>query len=148
MSVSKTASVPHASLETNNAGDSAQPSALSLDTSLSNVETLQLFSQFLDVRFDQKFTVFKRDLEVKEAATQSQLKKLKTESKASNSFTFKGNKVQYELTISLHDLVDGAIKNISKENLSAAISELESVKTLQTETSLFVLRIRIPRAGQ
>ena len=45
---------------------------------------------------------------------QSQLKKLKTELKASNSFTFKGNKVQYELSISLHDLVDGAIKNISK----------------------------------
>ena len=70
------------------------------------------------------------DFEDKEAATQSQLKKLKTESKASNSFTFKENKVQYELNISLRDLVDGDIKNISKGNLSAAISELESVKTL------------------
>ena len=89
---------------------------------------MQLFSQLLDVKFDQKFAAFKRDLEDKEAATQSQLKKLKTESKASNSFTFKGNKVQYELNISLHDLVDGAInyKNISKGNLSAAISELEA----------------------
>ena len=85
-------------------------------------QTLKL----LDVKFDQKFAAFKRDLEDKEAATQSQLKKLKTESKASNSFTFKGNKVQYELNISLQDLVDGAIKNISKGNLSAAISELES----------------------
>ena len=118
-------------METSNAGDSAQPSALSSDTSLSNVETLQLFSQLLDVKFDQTFAAFKRDLEDKEAATQSQLKKLKTESKASNSFTFKGNKVQYELSISLHDSVDGVIiKNISKGNLSAAISELESVKTL------------------
>ena len=128
MSGSETASVPQASLETNNTGDSAQPSALSSDTSLSNAETLQLFSQLLDVKFDQKFAAFKRDLEDKEAATQSQLKKLKTESKASNSFTFKGNKVQYELNISLHDLVDGAInyKNISKGNLSAAISELEA----------------------
>lgn len=59
-------------------------------------QTLKL----LDVKFDQKFAAFKRDLEDKEAATQSQLKKLKTESKASNSFTFKGNKVQYELNIS------------------------------------------------
>ena len=109
---SETASVPQASLETNNTGDSAQPSALSSDTSLSNAETLQLFSQLLDVKFDQKFAAFKRDLEDKEAATQSQLKKLKTESKASNSFTFKGNKVQYELNISLHDLVDGSIKNV------------------------------------
>ena len=61
-----------------------------------------------------------RDLENKEAVTQSQLK---------NSFTFKANKVQYELNISLHDLVDGAIKNISKGNLSGAISEIESAKT-------------------
>ena len=107
MSDTETASVPHASLETNNAGDSAQPSATSSDTSLSNAETLRLFSQLLDVKFDQKFAAFKRDPEDKEAATQSQLKKLETESKGSNSFTFKGNKVQY-------DLVDGAIKNISK----------------------------------
>ena len=61
------------------------------------------------------------DLENKEAANQLRLK---------NLFTFKGNKVQYELNISLHDLLDGAIKNISKGNLSAAISEIESVKTL------------------
>ena len=134
----ETASVPQASLETNNTGDSAQPSALSSDTSLSNAETLQLFSQLLDVKFDQKFAAFKRDLEDKEAATQSQLKKLKTESKASNSFTFKGNKVQYELNISLHDLVDGAIKNVSKRNLSAAISELESVKTLITKRNKLI----------
>ena len=138
MSGSETASVPQASLETNNTRDSVQPCALSSDTSLSNAETLQLFSQLLDVKFDQKFAAFKRDLEDKEAATQSQLKKLKTESKASNSFTFKGNKVQYELNISLHDLVDGAIKNVSKGNLSAAISELESVKTLITKRNKLI----------
>ena len=80
-------------METNNAGDSAQPSALSSDTSLSSAETLQLFSQLLDVKFDQMFAAFKSDLEDKEVATQSQLKKLKTESKASNSFTFKANQV-------------------------------------------------------
>ena len=138
MSGSETASVSHASLETNNAGDSAQPSALSSDTSLSNTETLQLVSQLLDVKFDQKFAAFKRDLEDKEAATHSQLKKLKTESKASNSFTFKGNKVQCELNISLYDLVDDAIKNISKGNLSAAISKRESVKTLFTKRNKLI----------
>ena len=138
MSDTETASVPHASLETSNAGDSAQLSAPSSDTSLSNAETLRLFSQLLDAKFDQKFAAFKRDLEDKEATTQSQLKKLKIESKATNSFTFKGNKVQYELNISLHDLVDGAIKNISKGNLSAAISELESVKTLITKRNKLI----------
>ena len=95
MSNSETAGVPNASLETYNAGDSAQRGDPSSDTSLSNAETLRLFSQLLDVKFDQKFAAFKRDLDDKEAATQSQLKKLKTESKASNSFAFKGNKVQY-----------------------------------------------------
>ena len=97
MPISETATVPYASLETNNAGDSARPTALSSDTSLSNAETLQLFSQLLEVKFDQKFAAFKRDLEDEEAAAQSQLKKLETESKVSNSFTFKGNKTQYEL---------------------------------------------------
>ena len=63
-------------------------------------QMLKLVSQLLDVKFDQKFAAFTRDLEGKEAATQSQLKKLKNESKASNSFTFKGNKVKYELNIS------------------------------------------------
>ena len=53
MSGFETANVPQASLETNNTGDSAQPSALSSDTSLSNAETLQLFFQLLDVKFDQ-----------------------------------------------------------------------------------------------
>ena len=90
MPVSETASVPHASLETINAGDSAQPTVVSSDTSVANAETLQLSSQLLDVKFDQKFAAFKRDLEDKEAATQSQLQKLKTESKASNSFYFQG----------------------------------------------------------
>ena len=52
MSDTETTSVPHASLETSNAGDSAQLSAPSSDTSLSNAETLQLFSQLLDAKFD------------------------------------------------------------------------------------------------
>ena len=137
-------------METHNAGDSAQPTALSSDTSLSNAETLQLFSQLLDVKLDQKYASFKHDHEDKEAATQSQLKKLKTESKALNSFTFKGNKVQYELSISSHDSVDGVIiKNISKGNLSAAISELESVKTLITKRNKLIrFADKSPRAGQ
>ena len=94
MSDTETASVRHASLETSNAGDYAQLSAPSSDTSLSNAETLRLFSQLLDAKFDQTFAAFKRDLGDKEATTQSQLKKLKIESKAANSFTFRGNKVQ------------------------------------------------------
>ena len=73
---------------------------------------------------------FKRDLEEKEAAMQSQLKKLKTETKASSSFNFKGNKVQYEFNSSLLDVIDGVVDNISRGNLSAANSELERVESL------------------
>lgn len=78
----------------------------SSNTALTDAETLQLFTQLLDLKFDQKFAAFNRDLDEKEAATQSQLKKFKAESKASNSFTFKGNKVQYEFN------VDGDISDL------------------------------------
>ena len=39
---------------------------------------------------------------------------------------------------SLHNLVDGAIKNISKGDLSAAISELELVKTFITKRNKLI----------
>ena len=107
-------------------------------STLSNAETLGLFYQLLDVKFDQKFASFKRDLEEKEADTQSQLKKLKTESKTSSSFHFKGNKLQYEFNSSLLDATDGAIKAICKGKLAAAISELERVKTLINKRNKFI----------
>ena len=96
-----------------------------------------VFSQLLDVKIDQKFASFKRDLEEKEADTQSPLKKLKTESKASSSFHFKGNKLQYEFNSSILEAIDGAIKAISKGNLSAAHSELERVNTLINKRNKF-----------
>ena len=120
--------------ESFNEGDPVHATASeSSGSTLSNAETLELFSQLLDVKFDQKFAAFKRDLDEKEVATQFQLKKLKPESKASSSFNFKGNKVQYEFNSSLPDAIDGTIKTISKGNLSAANSELERAKTLITK---------------
>ena len=83
-----------------------------------------------DTKFDQTFPAFKRNLDEKEAATQSQLKKLKTETKASSSFNFKGNKVQYEFDSSLLEVIDDVVDKISRGNLSAANSELERVKSL------------------
>ena len=134
LSDTERASVPALIAESFKEGDPVHTTASgSSGSTLSNAETLQLFSQLLDVKFDQKFAAFKRDLEEKETATQSQLKKLKMESKASSSFNFKGNKVQYEFNSSLLDAIDGAIKTISKGNLSAANSELERAKTLITK---------------
>ena len=83
-----------------------------------------------NTKFDQTFSAFKRDLDEKEAATQSQLKKLKTETKASSSFNFKGNKVQYEFDSSLLEVIDGVVDKISRGNLSAANSELKRVRSL------------------
>ena len=60
--------------------------------SLSNAETLELFNfrSFWTPNLTKSSVVaFKRDLDEKEAAMQSQLKKLKTETKASSSFNFK-----------------------------------------------------------
>ena len=49
--------------------------------------------RLLDSKLDKKFADFKRALEQKELSTNSQIKKLKTEAKASSSFQFKGNKL-------------------------------------------------------
>ncbi|XP_068708176.1 uncharacterized protein [Montipora foliosa] len=128
------ASVPASIAESFHEGDPVRATASgSSGQTLSNAETLELFSQLLDAKFDQKFAAFKRDLDEKEAATQSQLKKLKTETKASSSFNFKGNKVQYEFNSSLLDVID-----ISRGNLSPAISELERVKTLVTKRNKLI----------
>ena len=125
------ASVPASIVESFRERDPVRATASgSSGQTLSNAETLELFSQLLDTKFDQKFAGFKRDLDEKEAATQYQLKKLKTETKASSSFNFKGSKVQYEFDSSLLDVIDGVVNNISRGNLSAANSELERVKTL------------------
>ena len=133
------ASVPASIAESFHEGDPVRATASgSSGQTLSNAETLELFSQLLDAKFDQKFAAFKRDLDEKEAATQSQLKKLKTETKASNSFNFKGNKVQYEFNSSLLDVIDGVVNNISRGNLSPAISELERVKTLVTKRNKLI----------
>ena len=82
-----------------NLGQSSQESALSGE------ETLNLVSRLLDSKLDKKFSEFKRGLEQKELATDSQIKKLKTEAKAANSFQFKGNKLQFEFNSILVDSI-------------------------------------------
>ena len=139
LSDTERASVPASIAESFHEGDPVRATASgSSGQTLSNAETLELFSQLLDAKFDQKFAAFKRDLDEKEAATQSQLNKLKTETKASSSFNFKGNKVQYEFNSSLLDVIDGVVKNIARGNLSPAISELERVKTLVTKRNKLI----------
>ena len=57
--------------------------AIGQQSGLSGEETVGLISHLLDSKLDKKFTDFKRALEQKELSTNSQIKKLKTEAKAS-----------------------------------------------------------------
>ena len=108
-----------------NPGQSSQESALS------DEETLNLVSRLLDSKLDKKFSEFKRVLEQKELATESQIKKLKTEAKAANSFQFKGNKLQFEVNSSLLDSINSAsVTSLLKGNLTRVNQELENAKTL------------------
>ena len=107
-----------------NPGRSGQGSALSGE------ETLDLFSRLLDSKLDKKFSEFKRGLEQKDLATDSQIKKLKTEAKAANSFQFKSNKLQFEFNSSLLDYIDSASASLLEGDLSRVNQELENVKTL------------------
>ena len=107
-----------------NPGQSNQESALSGE------ETLNLVSCLLDSKFDKNFSEFKRGLEQKELATDSQIKKLKTGAKAANSFQFKGNKLQFEFNSILLDSIDSASASLLEGNLIRVNQELENVKTL------------------
>ena len=75
--------------------------AISQESGLSGKEMVGFISRLLDLKLDKKFADFKRALEQKELATSSQIKKLKTEVKASSSFQFKGNKLQFEFNSSV-----------------------------------------------
>ena len=112
-----------------NPGQSSQESALSGE------EMLNLVSRLLDSKLDKKFSEFKRGLEQKELATDSQIKKLKTEAKAANSFQFKGNKLQFEFNSSLLDSIDSASASLLEGNLTRVNQELENVKTLLNKRS-------------
>ena len=107
-----------------NPGRSGQEGALSGE------ETLDLFSRLLDSKLDKKFSEFKRGPEQKDLATDSQIKKLKTEAKAANSFQFKGNKLQFEFNSSLLDSTDSAFASLLEGDLSRVNQKLENVKTL------------------
>ena len=108
-----------------NPGQSSQESALSGE------ETLNLVSRLLDSKLDKKLSEFKRGLEQRDLATDSQIKKLKTEAKAANSFQFKGNKLQFEFNSSLLDSINSASRaSLLEGNLTRVNQELENVRTL------------------
>ena len=106
------------------------PGQSSQENALSGEETLNLVSRLLDSKLDKKFSEFKRGLEQKELATDSHIKKLKTEAKAANSFQFKGNKLQFESNSSLLDSIHSAAASLLEGNLTRVNQELKNVKPL------------------
>ena len=100
------------------------------ESGLSGEETVNLISRLLDSKLDKKFTEFQRGLEQKDLVTTSQIKKLKTEAKAANSFQFKGNKLQFEFNSTLLDSIDSSSAHLLEGNLTGVNQELKNAKTL------------------
>ena len=103
---------------------STQPSVSATHSTMNTTNTEQVFqqlAQFLDSKLDQKLASFKRSFDEREDLHASQLKKMKTESKASSSFKFKGNKIQYEFNVASLD----SLSMVSKAN-----AELEKHQSL------------------
>ena len=96
---------------------------------LNTQQVVQQLAQFLDTKLDQKLASVKRSLDEKDDQHISQLKKLKTESKASNSFKFKGNKIQFEFNAAVTDGLETVRKQIGNGNLSVAIAESDKLKS-------------------
>lgn len=92
-----------------------------IDT-LTNSETVSLISNLLD----EKFKDLNGKLRKQEKIAQREFKKIKTESKASNSFKFKGNKLQFEFNASLIDVINTAIESLNDADLSGVDSSLQS----------------------
>ena len=123
----------------------AQPSVLPPSTTVSAPMamdapgTQQLFQQFvhiLDNKLDHKLANFKRNFDEKDEHHASQLKKLNLESKATSSFKFKGNKIQYEFDVACIDSLEEVSKCVLDGDLSKANDELQQqISSLQKSTS-------------
>ena len=102
--------------------------AISQECVFSGKETVGLISRLLDSKLDKEFADFKHALEQKDLSTNSQIKKLKTEAKASSSFQYKGNKLQFEFNSSLLDSINIALDHLHEGDFSGVNKELDNVK--------------------
>ena len=96
---------------------------------VSNSETISLISSILDAKLQKTFGDFKRSLDEREVETRRELKKLKTDSKASSLLQFKGNRIQFEFNSQLLDCLDLAISNLAERNLLAVQEQLQKAKS-------------------
>ena len=111
------------------------PASLAMDAS----GTQQLFQQFLKYWMISWITSSLASKEILTTKTNTMLpssKKLKLESKATSSFKFKGNKIQYEFNVTCIDSLEKVSKCVLDGDLSKASDELQQqISSLQKETS-------------
>ena len=97
-----------------------EQNAPELPSQPSSQHMLQDIAKLLDSKLEQKFSSFKRSIEDKDAYHASEIKKIKSEAKASNSFKFRGNRVQFEFNNDILDSVDKCSKALLEGDLSEA----------------------------
>ena len=134
----------------------AQPSVLPPSTTVSASlamdasGTQQLFQQFvqiLDNKLDHKLASFKRNIDDKDEHHASQFKKLKLEYKATSSFEFKGNNIQYEFNVACIDSLEKVSKCVLDGDLSKSSGELQQqISSLQKRNKLIRFADKSPAA--
>ena len=67
---------------------------------------------------------------MKISTSQSEIKKLKLETKVVSSFKHKGNRLQYEFNLNLLSVIEQASSDLLEGDLSAANSAIEDAKSL------------------
>ena len=109
-----------------------------LPSQASSRHMLQDIATLLDTKLEQTFSSFKRSIEDKDVHHASEIKKLKSEAKASNSFKFPGNRVQFEF----NDILDG-VDNCTKALLDGDLAEANTI--LQSLTTKLNKRNKLIR---
>ena len=103
--------------------DTASSQPQSLD--VSNPESISLISSIFDAKLQKTFSGFNE----RKVETRRELKKLKTDSKASSSLHFKSNTIQFEFNSQLLDCLDQAISTLPEGNSLAVQEQLQKDKS-------------------
>ena len=95
---------------------------------MSNAETISLISSMLDSKLQKSFVEFKRSCEDQEHETLGEVKKLKSDSKASTSIKFKRNRLQFEFNNQILDCLNAALRRLSEGQITLAEEEILKAK--------------------
>ena len=107
---------------------------------------LEGFAKMLDMKLEQKLSSLKRSFEDKDEQHTSEIKKLKSDAKAANSFKFKGNRIQYKFNSPVIDNVDLCSTHLkSGKRASRVILLLMSMNRMSWSTILRTRRNYVRR---